>query len=86
MENAIKHGLKNSPSGIALAIRSYIMDDELHLEIENTGQWVPETEESGTGIKNAADRLATAYPGNHTFDIEKGEKMVRVSISIKVEK
>ncbi|OFY70756.1 MAG: hypothetical protein A2Y71_15490 [Bacteroidetes bacterium RBG_13_42_15] len=86
VENAIKHGLKNSPSGIALAIRSYIMDDELHLEIENTGQWVPETEESGTGIKNAADRLATAYPGNHTFDIEKGEKMVRVSISIKVEK
>ncbi|HBE42979.1 MAG TPA: hypothetical protein DDW27_17605 [Bacteroidales bacterium] len=86
VENAIKHGLKNSPSGIALAIRSYIIDNELHLEIDNTGRWIPETEESGTGIRNVADRLATAYPGNHTFEIEKGDKMVRISISIKLGK
>jgi hypothetical protein len=84
VENAIKHGLKNSPSGIALSVRSYIIEEVLHLEIENTGRWIPETEESGTGIKNVADRLATAYPGNHTFEIEKGDKMVKVSISIRL--
>jgi LytS/YehU family sensor histidine kinase len=86
VENAIKHGMKNSPSGIALAIRSSINDQALHLEIENTGRWIPETEECGTGIKNVTDRLATAYPGNHTFEIEKGDKIVRVSISINLEK
>ncbi len=86
VENAIKHGLKDSPSGIAMAIRSFINDQALHLEIENTGRWIPETEECGTGIKNVTDRLATAYPGNHTFEIEKGDKIVRVSISINLEK
>ncbi|MFH0842764.1 MAG: histidine kinase [Bacteroidota bacterium] len=86
VENAIKHGLKNSPSGIALAVRSCINDQALYLEIENTGRWIHETDESGTGIRNVAERLANAYPGNHTFDIEKGDKMVRVSITINLEK
>jgi hypothetical protein len=82
VENAIKHGLKSSPSGIDLYIRSFIKNDELHLEIENSGRWITESDESGTGIRNVTDRLATAYPGNHTFKIEKGAERVLVTITI----
>jgi LytS/YehU family sensor histidine kinase len=57
----------------------------LHIEIENSGRWIPESNESGQGIKNAADRLATAYSENHTFGIEKGENSVKVSITINPE-
>ena len=85
VENAIKHGLKNSPSGIWLHIRTYLENDELHIEIENSGRWIPESNESGKGIINVADRLKTAYPGNHTFSIEKGEKSVKVTITINPE-
>jgi hypothetical protein len=86
VENAIKHGLKNSPSGIELHIRSFIKNNELHLEIENTGRWVTESDESGTGIRNVTDRLATAYPGNHTFKIEKVAERVLVTITIDLNK
>lgn len=86
VENAIKHGLKNSPSGIELYICSFIKNDELHLEIENTGRWITESDESGTGIRNVTDRLATAYPGNHTFKIEKGVESVLVTITIELKK
>jgi LytS/YehU family sensor histidine kinase len=86
VENAIKHGLKISPSGIELYIRSFIKNNELHLEIENTGRWITESDESGTGIRNVTDRLATAYPGNHTFNIEKGAESVLVTITIDLKK
>ncbi len=86
VENAIKHGLKNSPSGICLSIRSFINENELHLEIENTGKWIPESDDSGVGIRNVADRLATAYPGCHTFKIEKSAERVLVTITIDLEK
>jgi two-component system LytT family sensor kinase len=86
VENAIKHGLKNSPSGISISIRSNISDNKLNIDIENTGQWIPETEESGTGIKNVIARLATAYPGNHTFEIKKSNRTVWVAISINLGK
>lgn len=82
VENAIKHGMKNSPSGIIVTLRSYLTDSILHLEIENTGGWIPDTQESGTGIKNVAERLATAYPGNHTLGIDKGDVLVKVSVTI----
>jgi len=86
VENAIKHGLKNSPSGILLYIRSFIEGNELYLEIENTGRWITGSDNNGTGIRNVTDRLATAYPGNHTFKIEKGENRVLVTITIALEK
>jgi hypothetical protein len=85
VENAIKHGLKNSPAGIELQIRSYIKKDELVIEIENSGSWIPESEESGTGLKNLTDRLETAYPGMHHFNVDKGETRVLVMISIQLQ-
>jgi len=85
VENAIKHGLKNTPSGIRLSIRSFIRSDKLHIEIENTGSWTPESDKSGTGIRNVTDRLETAYPGKHTFNIEKGTERVLVTITITLE-
>ena len=86
VENAIKHGLKNSPSGIYLSICSFINKNELCIEIENTGKWIPESDDSGTGIRNVADRLVTAYPGDHTFKIEKGTERVLVSVTINLDK
>jgi len=85
VENAIKHGLKNSPAGIELQIRSFIRKNELVIEIENSGRWIPESEESGTGLKNLTDRLETAYPGIHHFNIDKGETRVLVMISIQLQ-
>ena len=85
VENAIKHGLKNSPAGIELQIRSYMKKNELIIEIENSGRWIPESEESGTGLKNLTDRLETAYPGMHHFYIDKGETRVLVKISIQLQ-
>ncbi|MFH0761247.1 MAG: histidine kinase [Bacteroidota bacterium] len=87
VENAIKHGLQTSPSGIELSVRSFISNKKmLILEIENTGKWVPESDESGIGLKNVKDRLDNAYPGTHGFSIDKGENRVLVKISIPLHK
>jgi sensor histidine kinase YesM len=82
VENAIKHGLANSPKGINVEIRSYIVDSDLYLQVNNTGRW-QQNKNSGSGIKNVQERLDAAYPGKYEFTIDKGDNEVSVTIAIK---
>ena len=82
VENAIKHGLKSSPKGVSIIIRSFIADSNLYIQVRNTGKWI-NSSEAGSGIKNVQNRLEVAYPGKHEFSINKTEEEVSVTISIK---
>jgi len=85
VENAIKYGMETSPMPLEIVIRAERLQHRLKLMISNTGKWLPEggvKSGTGTGLNNVRDRLRQIYPGSHTFEINKGEEQVIVTIEI----
>jgi LytS/YehU family sensor histidine kinase len=85
VENAVKHGMKTSPSPLKISIEAKIINNYLSIEIANSGQWVqrePQDDSTRTGLQNTQKRLELAYPNNHTFKITKKENSVHIRITI----
>ena len=85
VENAVKHGMKTSPSPLMISIRTSIINSNLSIEIANSGQWIerePHDDSTRTGLQNTKKRLELAYPGNHTFEITKEDSSVQIRIII----
>jgi hypothetical protein len=82
VENAIKYGMRTSPDRLTIVIDGYMESDKLYLKITNSGHWVDNKEESGTGIQNVFDRLNNAYPGKYNLNILKNAGSVCVLIEI----
>lgn len=62
VENAIKHGVEELPSGIDLFIRAGLEGEALRLEVENTGHLgVPLPGSTQIGLTNARERLRVLY-------------------------
>lgn len=61
VENAIKHGISNLPSGGEIRIKSSLVNDELVVEVINTGQLKDTTDSTGIGLKNASERLKLLF-------------------------
>ncbi len=57
VENAIKHGIATLPQGGEVLIRTRIHQDQLDIEVINTGQLQEEIIGNGIGLKNASQRL-----------------------------
>lgn len=85
VENAIKHGMKTSPELLTIDVRGYIEVKSLFLEVTNSGHWIEELYNYGTGIKNVNERLQNAYPDKHKMHIYKNPKSVCAVIEIKLE-
>ena len=71
VENAVKHGRRESGLEVRIAIRAEA--DALHVEIGNTGTLDPGSSarrrRSGIGLENVRRRLALHYPGRHRFTL-----------------
>jgi hypothetical protein len=71
VENAVKHGKRDSRLEIAIDIRA--SGDALHIEIENTGHLddggAARRRRPGIGLDNVRRRLALHYPGRHRFTL-----------------
>lgn len=72
VENAVKYGAASSPE--QLRIRLTVRrgpGDQLHIEVANTGAWLPPGAHSapshGIGLENLRQRLLRYYPGAHEF-------------------
>ncbi|MDD4107821.1 MAG: histidine kinase [Prolixibacteraceae bacterium] len=84
VENAVKYGMKTSKEKLSIVIDGYTENDKLFLKITNSGHWVDNAEESGTGIQNVFDRLNNAYPGKYQLNILKNSDSVCVIIEISI--
>jgi len=87
IENAVKHGMKTSPSPLRISITAQVINDYLHIDVINSGQWHEAESDTnhnntGTGLKNTRRRLELAYPDQHSFEIIKHENTVQVKIRI----
>lgn len=61
VENAIKHGIANLPKGGEIHVKSFLKDQNLIVEVLNSGQLKETTDSTGIGLKNASDRLKLLF-------------------------
>ena len=71
VENAIKHGIAELPSGGVLRISAVLENEMLNVEIENPRPTapIPVTGE-GVGLRNARDRLRLLFGTRATLDLD----------------
>jgi LytS/YehU family sensor histidine kinase len=72
VENAIKHGVQKAIGWGFIEINTSIIKDKLHIKIRNTGQLHStdsDSESSGFGLKNTAQRLDILYGAASSFKI-----------------
>jgi sensor histidine kinase YesM len=76
VENAIKHGLKESPNGVFIKIESFVENGFLNINIINSGQIKNSTpsvaviKNSGIGVENTRRRLQMIYEELATFELK----------------
>ena len=81
VENAVKHGMKSDPySAMNIRIKAGIEQEKLAITITNSGKWIENDEDGGTGIANVRERLENAYPGHHTLSFAQQEGYVKVKL------
>jgi len=86
VENAIKFGRLTSPLPLRLRIGAHRDPGTLHLEVANTGSWVPEGSTNGTGIglANLRRRLALILGDAATLTTSTRDGWVHVGIRVPV--
>jgi two-component system LytT family sensor kinase len=71
VENAIKHGIAELPSGGLLRISAALENDMLNVEIENPRPTAPiSATGEGVGLRNARDRLRLLFGTRATLDLD----------------
>ena len=86
VENAIKFGRLTSPLPLRLRVGARRDPDSLHLEVANSGSWVPEGSTNGTGIglANLRRRLALVLGDSATLTASARDGWVHVGIRVPV--
>jgi LytS/YehU family sensor histidine kinase len=70
VENAVQHGVSARVGQGAVVIRSWRIDDELHVTVENDGPpYVAGNATSGIGLANTRARLTTIYGERGTLTL-----------------
>jgi Histidine kinase len=91
VENAIKHGLKDSPNGVFIKIESRLEADFLKIDIINSGQLRMSTpsvnlpKNSGIGVDNTRRRLEMIYCDSAYFELKnlnEGDVIATLSLPI----
>lgn len=69
VENSVKHGISNLKNGGFVEIKTFKKNNQLCIEITNSGQFLPKDKNEGLGIKNTEERLQLLYDGKASFNI-----------------
>jgi sensor histidine kinase YesM len=81
VENAIKHGLKESPNGVFIKIESRLEEGFLKIDIINSGQLrnstpsVNQPKSSGIGVENTRRRLEMIYGEAANLELKNRNEM-----------
>lgn len=90
VENAVKYGMKTSEMPLKVLINAKVVNDQLYLEIRNSGRWIntfdrdfEEHAGTNTGLENVRKRLANSYQTNQKMEIIKNTDEVIIKIQLK---
>lgn len=84
VENAIKHGISKIPGGGVVKVKTKLQDNNLLIEVKNTGTLSNEKTETGFGFANSQQRLELLYGKKANIEIceeNSNEVTVRIKIS-----
>lgn len=85
VENAVKHGIKSDPfTRIEIWVSATREHSRLVILISNTGKWIENPANDGTGIANVRERLENAYPGNYSLSFSEENGIVHVKMNLPV--
>lgn len=84
LENAVKHGINNSIDGGLICLSISHLDNDVLIQVENTGQLDNHSasENIGIGIKNIESRLIMAYSDKASFSIKQIDDLVVAQIRL----
>lgn len=80
-ENAVKHGATQQTGICIIRINSFIENNYLVLQLNNTGKYLPQ-QAAGIGLKHINKRLEEIYHNNAVFTIDNNNNEVIASIKI----
>ena len=86
IENGIKHGIANLKNGgiIKLIIKTF--DDNLIIEVINSGKLILTEDTTQMGLKNIKERIALLYGKKATFSLEQLNENVIATINLPLSK
>lgn len=86
VENAVKYGLRTSPSPLRITLSATLLDGRVSILVENSGHWLepsPQaTDSTQIGLANLRRRLALLYRADATLAIEHDAGRVRVTVDL----
>ena len=85
IENAFKHGQKNTKNAIEISIK--VEGDRLHLYCGNYIRMLSETEErtdGKIGLENIKRRLELLYEGSHSLELKQDNERFEVNLEITI--
>lgn len=84
VENAVKHGLRDSSLPLEIAVRATLANDVLTIEVTNTGS-LPTSSHEGVGHSTLRRRLELHYPNRHDFSLTEANLLVRARLILEGE-
>ncbi len=82
VENAVKHGVSQLPGGGQIRVRTFLQDNDLIIQVENTGTLKSKEKSSGIGIKNAIERIRILFAIEPYFDLSESNGKVLATIKV----
>ncbi len=88
IENAIKYGLRTSPSLLTIRVSASVRAERLYVVVENSGQWIARAagetarDSTGIGLKNLQRRLALLCGDLAVFSVRPSARGIRVEIEL----
>lgn len=88
VENALKYGAETSSDRIRISVTTKLVeDDALVITVSNSGHWLEaraprERSSHRVGLDNIRRRLASYYPGRHTFAIGPSQVGVTATLTL----
>jgi two-component system, LytTR family, sensor kinase len=87
VENSIKYGMKTSQLPLRVAVKAWVEESWLIIQVINSGKLTNGRKENteistGTGLSNVKSRLEYSYPHKNSFELCEEEDMVKATIKI----
>jgi len=82
VENAVKHGLQTSPKPLKIKISARLRENNLLLEVSNTGNLQNGAGGNGIGLKNVRERIEKLFGDGGKFELLQENDLVKARIEI----
>jgi sensor histidine kinase YesM len=80
VENAIKHGKTDGTGILRIRIHLDLQGDQVRIQVANSGEWKPENDQPGVGIRLIQRRLESLYAGKAIFELQSEPDWVVVTL------